>query len=47
VEFSRLAGTQPTDKHVVAYDFGIKTNILRDLIHLGRQGHGRALEHTC
>jgi len=35
VEFSRLAGTQPTDKHVVAYDFGIKTNILRDLIHLG------------
>jgi len=35
VEFSRLAGTQPTDKHVVAYDFGIQTNILRDLIHLG------------
>jgi carbamoyl-phosphate synthase small subunit len=35
VEFSRLAGTQPTDKHVVAYDFGIKTNILRDLIHCG------------
>jgi len=35
VEFSRLAGTQPTDRHVVAYDFGIKTNILRDLIHCG------------
>jgi carbamoyl-phosphate synthase small subunit len=35
VEFSRLAGAQPTDKHVVAYDFGIKTNILRDLIHCG------------
>jgi carbamoyl-phosphate synthase small subunit len=35
VEFSRLAGAQPTDRHVVAYDFGIKTNILRDLIHCG------------
>ena len=35
VEFSRLAGAQPSDRHVVAYDFGIKTNILRDLIHCG------------
>jgi carbamoyl-phosphate synthase small subunit len=35
VEFSPLAGTKPTDFHVVAYDFGIKTNILRDLIHCG------------
>jgi len=35
VEFSRLAGSQPTDRHIVAYDFGIKTNILRDLVHLG------------
>jgi carbamoyl-phosphate synthase small subunit len=35
VEFSRLAGTAPTDRHIVAYDFGIKTNILRDLIHCG------------
>jgi carbamoyl-phosphate synthase small subunit len=35
VEFSPLAGTQPSDRHVVAYDFGIKTNILRDLVHCG------------
>ena len=35
VEFSPLAGTKPRDFHVVAYDFGIKTNILRDLIHCG------------
>jgi carbamoyl-phosphate synthase small subunit len=35
VEFSPLAGTKPADFHVVAYDFGIKTNILRDLIHCG------------
>jgi carbamoyl-phosphate synthase small subunit len=35
VEFSRLAGTKPDDFHVVAYDFGIKTNILRDLVHCG------------
>jgi carbamoyl-phosphate synthase small subunit len=35
VEFSRLAGTQPGDFHVVAYDFGIKTNIIRDLVHCG------------
>jgi carbamoyl-phosphate synthase small subunit len=35
VEFSRLAGTKPGDFHVVAYDFGIKTNILRDLVHCG------------
>src|SRR6185503_10896777 len=30
-EFSHLANTKPNDYHVVAYDFGIKTNILRDL----------------
>jgi carbamoyl-phosphate synthase small subunit len=35
VEFSSLAGTKPADFHVVAYDFGIKTNILRDLVHCG------------
>lgn len=35
VEFSSLAGTRPADFHVVAYDFGIKTNILRDIIHCG------------
>jgi carbamoyl-phosphate synthase small subunit len=35
VEFSRLAGTRPGDFHVVAYDFGIKTNIIRDLVHCG------------
>ena len=35
VEFSRLAGTQPGDFHVVAHDFGIKTNIIRDLVHCG------------
>ena len=35
VEFSSLAETKPSDFHVVAYDFGIKTNILRDLIHCG------------
>ena len=38
VEFSSLAPTEPdTDRrwHVVAYDFGIKTNILRDLTHHG------------
>ncbi|HZI51293.1 MAG TPA: glutamine-hydrolyzing carbamoyl-phosphate synthase small subunit, partial [Terriglobia bacterium] len=34
-EFSSLEGAQPSDRHIVAYDFGIKTNILRDLVHLG------------
>ncbi len=34
-EFSSLAGTKPVTFNVVAYDFGIKTNILRDLIHCG------------
>jgi len=35
VEFSSLADTKPANFHVVAYDFGIKTNILRDLVHCG------------
>ena len=38
VEFSNLGPGQSavkTDWHVVAYDFGIKTNILRDLTHQG------------
>jgi len=35
IEFSDLADTQPSEVHVVAYDFGIKTNILRDLAHCG------------
>jgi len=34
-EFSTLDGAQRSDRHIVAYDFGIKTNILRDLVHLG------------
>jgi carbamoyl-phosphate synthase small subunit len=35
IEFSSLAGAEPAEFHVVAYDFGIKTNILRDLAHCG------------
>jgi len=35
IEFSTLAETKPYAAHVVAYDFGIKTNILRDLVHCG------------
>ena len=35
IEFSRLGMTEPCHTHVVAYDFGIKTNILRDLVHCG------------
>src|SRR5262249_20419573 len=35
IEFSDLAGAEPRPFHVVAYDFGIKTNILRDLAHCG------------
>jgi len=34
-EFSTLSSPRPTNFHVVAYDFGIKTNILRDLVHCG------------
>jgi carbamoyl-phosphate synthase small subunit len=34
-EFSVLAEPQPPQFHVVAYDFGIKSNILRDLVHCG------------
>lgn len=35
IEFSTLANTKPDTRHVVAYDFGIKTNIVRDLVHCG------------
>lgn len=35
IEFSTLAETKPDTRHVVAYDFGIKTNIIRDLVHCG------------
>jgi len=35
IEFSTLADTSQHAAHVVAYDFGIKTNILRDLVHCG------------
>jgi carbamoyl-phosphate synthase small subunit len=35
VEFSTLAGIERHSYHVVAYDFGIKSNILRDLMHCG------------
>ena len=35
IEFSTLADTKQHLAHVVAYDFGIKTNILRDLVHCG------------
>jgi carbamoyl-phosphate synthase small subunit len=35
IEFSRLADVEPSPYHVVAFDFGIKSNILRDLVHCG------------
>jgi carbamoyl-phosphate synthase small subunit len=35
VEFSSLNSVEPSDLHVVAYDFGIKSNILRDFVHCG------------
>ena len=35
LEFSELASPPGGIFHVVAYDFGIKTNILRDLVHCG------------
>jgi carbamoyl-phosphate synthase small subunit len=35
VEFSTLADFEPTPLHVVAYDFGIKSHILRNLTRLG------------
>ena len=35
VEFSALAEFEPSPKHVVAYDFGIKSHILRNLTRLG------------
>lgn len=31
----RMPAGQPPEKHVVAYDFGIKRNILRHLVHIG------------
>jgi carbamoyl-phosphate synthase small subunit len=35
IEFSDLRTVEPAAFHVVAYDFGIKSNILRDLQHCG------------
>jgi carbamoyl-phosphate synthase small subunit len=35
IEFSGLRDVAPSDFHVVAYDFGIKSNILRGLLHCG------------
>jgi carbamoyl-phosphate synthase small subunit len=35
IEFSQLASAQPQSLHVVAYDFGIKSNILRNIAHCG------------
>jgi carbamoyl-phosphate synthase small subunit len=35
IEFSNLAAVEPAPYHIVAYDFGIKSNILRNLVHCG------------
>src|SRR5262245_19529234 len=35
VEFSTLSNVEPSEFHVVAYDFGIKSHILRNLVHCG------------
>ncbi len=35
IEFSALAAFEPSAAHVVAYDFGIKSHILRNLAHCG------------
>src|SRR5579884_942340 len=35
IEFSKLAAVEPCPFHVVAYDFGIKSHILRNLDHCG------------
>src|SRR5688572_2512381 len=35
IEFSSLSSPVFSDFHVVAYDFGIKTNIVRDISHCG------------
>src|SRR5438552_1580081 len=35
IEFSSLADVEPAPFHVVAYDFGIKSHILRNLTHCG------------
>jgi carbamoyl-phosphate synthase small subunit len=37
IEFSALSDFQPCPFHVVAYDFGIKSHILRNLTHCGAQ----------
>ena len=37
IEFSALSDVQPCPFHVVAYDFGIKSHILRNLTHCGAQ----------
>src|SRR2546422_8021142 len=37
VEFSELADIEPCPFHVVAYDFGIKSHILRNLMRCGAQ----------
>jgi carbamoyl-phosphate synthase small subunit len=35
IEFSELSKPEQCDFHVVAYDYGIKSNILRNLVHCG------------
>lgn len=35
IEFSKLSSVEPRPFHVVAYDFGIKSHILRNLAHCG------------
>jgi carbamoyl-phosphate synthase small subunit len=35
IEFSALSGVEPCPFHVVAYDYGIKSHILRNLYHCG------------
>ncbi len=35
IEFSTLSNVEPSEFHVVAYDFGIKSHILRNLVHCG------------
>src|ERR1051326_316222 len=35
IEFSTLSGMEPCPFHVVAYDYGIKSHILRNLVHCG------------
>src|SRR5205085_2925904 len=35
IEFSTLSAVEPSPFHVVAYDYGIKSHILRNLVHCG------------